>query len=106
MKHLFFFVALTAITLFATSCTRKPFDRVEPTEVEQYSIVYNDGKCGMYDNFADSLITVLKYDALHYNRTTMEDGLEISIWGCQLDSCIGMLAIEHSTNEIMEIIFP
>lgn len=100
------FSILIVATIAFTSCTRKPFDRVEPTEVEQYSIVYNDGKCGMYDNFADSLITVLKYDALHYNRTTMEDGLEISIWGCQLDSCIGMLAIEHSTNEIMEIIFP
>ena len=106
MKHLFFFVALTTITLFATSCTRKPFDRIEPTEVEQYSIVYNDGKCGMYDNNADSLITAIKYDALRYNRTTIEDGLEISIWRCELDSSVGMLAIEHSTNESMEFIFP
>lgn len=100
------FSILIVATIAFTSCTRKPFDRIEPTEVEQYSIVYDDGKCGMYDNCVDSLITALKYDALHYNRTTMEDGLEISIWGCQLDSCIGMLAIEHSTNEIMEIIFP
>lgn len=94
------------ITLLSVSCTTKPFDRIYPTEVEQYSIVYDDDKCALYDNVADTLITALKYDALHYNRTTMEDGLEISIWGCQLDSCIGMLAIEHSTNETLEFIFP
>jgi hypothetical protein len=104
MKPVFYI--LIVITLVFSACTRKPFDRIEPTEVEQYSIVYDDGKCGMYDNHADSLITTLKYDALRYNRTTIEDGLEISIWRCELDSCIGMLAIEHSTNETMEIIFP
>jgi hypothetical protein len=104
MKPVFYM--LIVITIVFTACTRNPFDRIEPTDVEQYSIVYDDGKCGMYDNHADSLITTLKYDALRYNRTTIEDGLEISIWRCELDSCIGMLAIEHSTNETMEIIFP
>lgn len=103
----FIFILLLAFTAFAcNSCTRKPFDRIEPTEVEQYSIVYDNGKCGMYDNHADSLITAIKYDALRYNRTTIEDGLEISIWRCELDSSVGMLAIEHSTNESMEFIFP
>lgn len=106
MKNVLFIFALATITFFLVSCSRKPFDRIEPTEVEQYSIVYDDGKCGMYDNCADSLITSIKYDALCHNRTTIEDGLEISIWRCELDNCIGMLAIEHSTNEIMEFIFP
>ena len=100
------FSILIVATIAFTSCTRKPFDRVEPTEVEQYSIVYNDGKCGMYDNFADSLITSIKYDVLSYNRSTIEDSLEISIWRCELDSSVGMLAIEHSTNETIEFIFP
>ncbi len=100
------FSILIVITIFFTACNSKPFSRLEPTEIERYSIAYSRDKCALYDNFADTLITALKYDALHYNRTTIEDGLEISIWGCQLDSCIGMLAIEHSTNEIMEIIFP
>ena len=100
------FSILIVATIAFTSCTRKRFDHIEPTEVEQYSIVYNDGKCGMYDNFADSLITSIKYDALSYNRSTIEDSLEISIWRCELDSSIGMLASEHSTNETIEFIFP
>lgn len=104
MKSNVFLVTLVVVLFI--SCTRKRFDHIEPTEVEQYSIVYNDGKCGMYDNFADSLITSIKYDALSYNRSTIEDSLEISIWRCELDSSIGMLAIEHSTNESMEFIFP
>lgn len=106
MKQSIFILLLTFIAFACNSCTRKPFDRIEPTEVERYSIVYDNGKCGMYDNHADSLITAIKYDALRYNRTTIEDGLEISIWRCALDSSVGMLAIEHSTNESMEFIFP
>lgn len=104
MKSNVFLVTLVVVLFI--SCTCKRFDHIEPTEVEQYSIVYNDGKCGMYDNFADSLITSIKYDALSYNRSTIEDSLEISIWRCELDSSIGMLAIEHSTNETIEFIFP
>ena len=106
MKQPIFILSQAFIAFVCLSCTRKPFDRIEPTEVEQYSIVYDDGKCGMYDNFADSLITSIKYDALSYNRSTIKDSLEISIWRCELDSSIGMLAIEHSTNETLEFIFP
>lgn len=106
MKPSLFILSIVLVAFVCKSCSRKPFDRIEPTEVEQYSIVYDDGKCGMYDNCADSLITSIKYDALCHNRTTIEDGLEISIWRCELDNCIGMLAIEHSINEIMEFIFP
>ena len=106
MKQSLFILLLTLIAFASNSCTRKPFDRIEPTEVEQYSIVYDNGKCGLYDNYADSLITSIKYDVLSYNRSTIEDSLEISIWRCELDSSIGMLAIEHSTNESMEFIFP
>ena len=104
MKPVFYI--LIVITIVFTACTRKPFDRTKPTEVEQYSIVYDNGKCGLYDNYADSLITSIKYDALSYNRSTIEDSLEISIWRCELYSSVGMLAIEHSTNESMEFIFP
>lgn len=100
------FSILIVITIVFTACTRKPFSRLEPTEIERYSIAYSIDKCGLYDNNADSLITAIKYDALRYNRTTIEDGLEISIWRCELDSSVGMLAIEHSTNETMEFIFP
>lgn len=103
----FIFILLLAFTAFAcNSCTRKPFSHLEPTEIERYSIAYSIDKCGLYDNNADSLITAIKYDVLSYNRSTIEDGLEISIWRCELDSSIGMLAIEHSTNESMEFIFP
>lgn len=100
------FSILIVITIFFTACHTKPFSRLEPTEIEHYSIAYSLDKCALYDNNADSLITAIKYDALRYNRTTIEDGLEISIWRCELDSSVGMLAIEHSTNETMEFIFP
>ena len=100
------FIFPLAATIAFTSCTRKPIDRIEPTGIEQYSIVYHDGKCGMYDNYADSLVTALKYDAICYNRTAIEEGLEISIWRCESNSSIGMLVIEHSTNETIEFMFP
>jgi hypothetical protein len=84
----------------------RKFDRVETTAVERYSIVYKDNKCGLYDIQADSLVTAIKYDALRYGRTASEGGYEFTIWVSETDDYKGMISIESTTNEPMEIMFP
>ena len=69
-------------------------------------IVYKDGKCGLYDCQADSLVTALKYDALSFGRTASEQGMEFTIWVSEMEDYEGMIAIESTTNEPMEIMFP
>lgn len=51
MKN-FIVVAVAVIAL--TGCAQKRFDRVENTPVSRYDIVYDDTKCGVFDNEADS----------------------------------------------------
>lgn len=105
MKNYFTFVLLL-IAVSVTSCARlRKFDRVETTDVERYSVVYKDGKCGLYDCQADSLVTALKYDALSFGRTASEQGMEFTIWVGEMGDYEGMLAIECSTNEPTEIMF-
>ena len=105
MKNSINFVLLLAV--FAASCSgRVKFDRVETTPLERYSIVYKDAKCGLYDNQADSLVTAVKYDALKYCGTEPGDGVEFTMWAGEMEDCEGMLAIESTTNEPVEIMFP
>lgn len=87
-------------------CVRKSFDRMEPTEIERYSIAYRADRCGLYDVQADSLVTALHYDALQFGRTADEAGQVFTIWVVQKNGCQGMLAVDMQTNEIMEILFP
>ena len=95
------------IAVLVTSCSSmRKFDRVEKTSVERYSIVYKDNKCGLYDIQADSLVTAIKYDALRYGRTVSEGGYEFTIWVGEMDNYEGMISIESTTNEPMEIMFP
>ena len=90
-----------------TSCSgMRKFDRVETTSVERYNIVYKDNKCGLYDIQADSLVTAIKYDALKYGRTASEGGYEFTIWVGEMENYEGMISIESTTNETMEIMFP
>ena len=64
MKN-YFTLILLLTTILVASCSRlRKFDSVEATENERYNIVFNDGKCGFYDNNADSHVTLIKYDAL------------------------------------------
>ena len=106
MKNYFTIVLLLSIIL-VTSCSRlRKFDRVEATENERYNIVYNDGKCGIYDNNADSLVTLIKYDALKYSQCVIKDSIEITVWVCELDSLSGLVSIAGENNEMLEIIFP
>ena len=95
------------MAVLASSCSgRQKFDRVETTPLERYSIVYKDSKCGLYDNQADSLVTAVKYDALKYCGTESEEGVEFTMWAGEMEDCQGMLAIESTTNEPVEIMFP
>ena len=100
-------IALLLFAVLAASCSgRVKFDRIETTPVERYSIVYKDAKCGLYDNQADSLVTAVKYDALKYCGTEPVDGVEFTMWAGEMEDCEGMLAIESTTNEPVEIMFP
>ena len=105
MKNSINFVLLLAV-LVASCSGRVKFDRIETTPLERYSIVYKDAKCGLYDNQADSLVTAVKYDALKYCGTEPGDGVEFTMWVGEMEDCEGMLAIESTTNEPVEIMFP
>ena len=96
---------LVAVLVVSCSGMRK-FNRVEATSVERYSIVYKDSKCGLYDNQADSLVTAVKYDALKYCGTEPRGGVEFTMWVGEMEDFQGMLAIESTTNEPVEIMFP
>ena len=106
MKNIFT-LALLLVAVMAVSCSgMRKFDRVETTSVERYNIVYRDNKCGLYDIQADSLVTAIKYDALKYGRTASEGGYEFTIWVGEMENYEGMISIESTTNEPMEIMFP
>ena len=106
MKNIFY-VTLLLVAILTTSCARmRKFDRVETTPVERYNIVYKDNKCGLYDIQADSLVTVIKYDALRYGRTASEGGYEFTIWVGDTEDYEGMISIGSTTNELVEIMFP
>ena len=106
MKNYFTIVLLLIVVLVASCAKRKKFDRIEATKDERYSIVYSLGKCGIYDNNADSLVTSIKYDALKYSQCVIKDSIEITVWVCELDSLSGLVSIAGENNEMLEIIFP
>ena len=106
MKNIFT-LSLLLVAVMVVSCSgMRRFDRVEATSVERYSIVYRDNKCGLYDIQADSLVTAIKYDALRYGRTASEGEYEFAIWVGEMENYEGMISIESTTNEPMEIMFP
>ena len=95
------------IAVLASSCFGWMMrGRPGSTPLERYSIVYKDSKCGLYDNQADSLVTAVKYDALKYCGTEPGDGVEFTMWVGEMEDYEGMLAIESTTNEPVEIMFP
>ena len=104
MKHCLSITAFTLLVL-CTSCAEKRFERVIPTEIEQYSIVYNEGKYGVYYNIADSLVTALKFDTIVYCRLTTVDDIDVVIWNYKADGRVGLLSVACETNESMEITF-
>ena len=106
-KSNIFTLALLLVAVMAASCSgMRKFDRVETTSVERYNIVYKDNKYGLYDIQADSLVTAIKYDALKFAITASEGGYEFTIWVGDTEEYEGMISIESTTNEPMEIMFP
>ena len=106
MKNIFTH-ALLLVAVMAVSCSgMRKFDCVETTAVERYNIVYRDNKCGLYDIQADSLVTTIKYDALKFGRTASDGGYEFTIWVSEIENYEGMISIESTTNEPVEIMFP
>lgn len=88
------------------SCSQNKFERIEQTRNERYSIVYKGGKCGIYDNDADSLVTELKYDKLVYGRVAREEDVEFTVWTCEIEGSQGLLSIGGDDNTGVEILMP
>lgn len=99
------FIFVVAALVFV-GCVHNRFDRVENTPVSRYDIVYDDDKCGVFDNEADSLVTSMEYDSLHFMRSALEDSITIVIFGCSKNNREGLLAVMEPNNEIMELLFP
>ena len=97
-------VALAALLL--VGCTQKRFDRVENTSVSRYDIVYDDGRCGVFDNEADSLVTPVEYEYLIFLKRAVEDSVAVVLFSCSKDGMEGMMGILEQNNEKMEILFP
>jgi len=43
---------------------------------------------------------------LRYGRTASEGGFEFTVWVGEMEDYEGMISIESTTNELMEIMFP
>ena len=52
------------------------------------------------------VVTAIKYDALRFGRTASEGGYEFTIWVSGTKDYEGMISVESTTNELMEIMFP
>lgn len=100
-------IIVAAVAVIAlTGCAQKRFDRVENTPVSRYDIVYDDTKCGVFDNEADSLVTPVEYDSLSFLRRAVEDSIAVVMFSCSKDGMEGMMGIIELNNEKMEILFP
>lgn len=103
IKKIFIF----AVAVFVlAACAQKRFDSVESTPVSRYDIVYDGGRCGVFDNEADSLVTPVEYDSLSFLRRAVEDSIVVVMFGCSKDGMEGMVGIIEQNNEKMEILFP
>ncbi len=103
IKKIFIF----AVAVFVlAACAQKRFDSVESTSVSRYDIVYDGGRCGVFDNEADSLVTPVEYDSLSFLRRAVEDSIVVVMFGCSKDGMEGMVGIIEQNNEKMEILFP
>lgn len=103
MKKILFFA--TAVLVLA-ACAQKNFDSVESTTVSRYDIVYDDDRCGVFDNEADSHVTHIEYDSLSFKRRAVEDSVAVVLFSCSKDGMNGMMGILEQHNEKMEILFP
>ena len=99
-------ITIAAIIIMLAGCAQKRFDRVENTPVSRYDIVYEDDRCGIFDNEADSLVTSIEYESLSFLKRAVEDSVAVVLFGCSKDGMEGMMGILEQNNEKMEILFP
>lgn len=99
-------ITIAAIILMLAGCAQKRFDRVENTPVSRYDIVYEDDRCGIFDNEADSLVTSIEYESLSFLKRAVEDSVAVVLFSCSKDGMEGMMGILEQNNEKMEILFP
>lgn len=103
IKKIFIFAAAA---LVIAACAQKRFNILESTPVSRYDIVYDDVRCGVFDNEADSLVTPIEYDSLSFLRRAEEDSVAVVLFSCRKDGMEGMMGILEHNNEKMEIMFP
>ena len=97
---------LVVSALVFAGCTHNRFDRVEKTPASRYDIVYDDDRCGVFDNEADSLVAPIEYRSLSFLRRAVEDSIAVVMFNCSKDGMDGMMGIIEQNNEKMEILFP
>lgn len=98
-------IILAALLLVAAACGQRRFERVIKTDL-RYDIVYLDGKCGVFDTKADSLVTKCDYDALSFLKRAEEDSVVVVLFSCRKDGMEGMLGVLEQNNETMQVMFP
>ena len=103
IKKIYIFAAAA---LVLAACAQKRFDSVESTPVSRYDIVYDNVRCGVFDNEADSLVTPIEYYTLSFLRRAVEDSVSVVMFSCSKDGMEGMMGILEQNNEKMEILFP
>jgi hypothetical protein len=103
MKRL---IIVAAAILALAGCAQKRFDRVQNTPVSRYDIVYDDDRCGIFDNEADSLVTPIEYESLSFLKRAVEDSVTVVLFSCSKDGLEGMMGVLEQNNEKMEILFP
>ena len=103
IKKIFIFAVAV---LGLVGCVHGRFDRVENTPVSRYDIVYDDTKCGVFDNEADSLVAPVEYESLSFLKRTVEDSVAVVLFSCSKDGLEGMMGVLEQNNEKMEILFP
>ena len=107
MKNYFSIILLILATISIISCAQRKFVVTEQTEMSRYNIVYDkSGKCGIYDNAADSLVTAVKYDRLRFGELTSEQGYEFTMWAFIKDSSTGLISVGLENNLVIEMTFP
>lgn len=107
MKRNLSIIVLILVFIGITSCAQKKYARIETTEMQRYNIVYDkSGKCGIYDNNADSLVTAVKYDRLRFGELTSEQGYEFTMWAFIKDSSTGLISVGLENNLVIEMTFP
>ena len=98
-------IIILAALLLIAACVQGRFERVTKTG-SRYDIVYLDGKCGVFDTQADSLVTTCDYDSLSFLKRADEDSVAVVLFSCRKDDMEGMLGVLEQNNEIMQVMFP